>query len=102
MEVLLLLFLLEPALAFHGQCAILKSDINVLDVYAWHFQLQRDAVLVLINVYCGDKVSRVHQLFLLCSRKVLGVEQTVEHVLEAADIAEGVKTVDDGHDISSK
>src|SRR5262245_39435759 len=52
MEVLLLLFFLEVALAANGQRAVLQLDVDVLLVDTGDFQLQCDGVLILININC--------------------------------------------------
>src|SRR6266496_912509 len=49
-EVLLFLFLFELALAVNGQRVVLDLDVNVLLVNSRNFDLQRDIVLVLIDV----------------------------------------------------
>src|SRR2546428_4327022 len=51
MKVLLLLVLLEPALAADGERIVLNSDIDVFFVNARHFNLQRNVVFVFVDVH---------------------------------------------------
>src|SRR5712692_4652057 len=55
-EVLFFLFLLELALAVHGERVVLDADINVLLVDARDFDLQCDVVLVFVDVHRRGKV----------------------------------------------
>jgi len=50
-EVLLFLFLLDLALAMDGEGIALDADINVFFVDAGDFKLQRDVVLVFVDVH---------------------------------------------------
>src|SRR5436190_19185453 len=56
MKVLLLLVLLEPALAADGERIVLNSDIDVCFVNARHFDLQRNVVFVFETSTGGAKL----------------------------------------------
>src|SRR5581483_7455153 len=51
MEVLLFLFLFQLPLAANGQRVVLQADINVLLFNARDFQLERQVVLIFVNVH---------------------------------------------------
>src|SRR6185312_2585450 len=74
-EVLFFLFLLELALAVNGKRVVLNPDIDIFLVDSRHFDLQRNVVLVLVNVYQRGK-RRGGQCFL--AALAIGVaEQTI-------------------------
>jgi len=52
-EVLFLLLLLELTLAVHGQDIVLHANIDVLLLDPGNFDVQRDMVLVLVNIDRG-------------------------------------------------
>ena len=49
-EVFLFLFFLDLALALHGKGVVVDANINVIFVNAGDFDLQRDVVLILVDI----------------------------------------------------
>src|ERR1700686_4567612 len=92
MEVLFLLFLLEFAFALDRQSVVFHADIDVAFVNARNFQLDDQALLVLINVNRGDKTAR-RQLFLTVRFGKISEK--------AREFAEGVNTSNQGHGLFS-
>src|SRR6266851_127929 len=95
-EVLFFLFHLELALAVHGQSVVLNPDIDVFLVDSRHFNLQRNVVLVLIDVHRGREVRGGKSLV---AAVAVGVaEQAVHAVLQSGELTEWFPASKNCHD----
>src|SRR5580692_10580439 len=96
--VLFFLFFFDLALAVHGEGVVLEADVDVFLVDARNFNLQRDGVLVFVDVDCGGK-ARGGQGFILAggSLSVGLAEYAIDAVLQGGELAERLETGKYGH-----
>src|SRR5260370_38400155 len=95
-EVLFFLFLLELALAVHGQSVVLNPDVDVFLFDSRDLNLQRDVVLVLIDVHGRREVRSGKSLV---AAVAIGVaEQAVHPVLQSGELTEWFPASKNCHD----
>src|SRR5215813_6757382 len=75
MVVLFLLLLLVPLLPFDRQEVVLKRELDVLRVHAWHLDLHDQAVLGLRDVHVRCPIAKSWELI------PAALEQTIEHAV---------------------
>src|SRR5579859_3810147 len=89
------LFLLDLALAVHGQRAVLHADIDVFLVDARDFDLQRDLVFVFVDVNGGSKGAGRKGLVLASGVGL--AENAIDAVLQGGKFTERLPTGQYGH-----
>src|SRR5580658_6990913 len=89
--VLFFLILFELALAVHSQSVVLDADIDILLVNARDFDLQRNVVLVFVDID-GWRERAGGQGLILAFGVIRIAEKTVHAVLQSTELAERFKT----------
>src|SRR6185503_17112421 len=88
--VLFFFILLELALAMHSQGVVFDAYVDVLLVNSRNFDLQRNVVLIFINVHGGSKARGGQGLVPALVER--GVEEAIQAVLHAAELAVRIPT----------
>src|SRR5207302_9777312 len=98
--VLFFLLFFDFALAVHSEGVALDADVDVFLVDSGHFDLERDLVLVFVDVDGGGEARSGQSIIAVCA-SVGFAERAVDAVLQGGELTEGLPAGKYGHGKSS-